>query len=384
MNNKASLLALIITFMVASWICVCFRLVTRLFIIRSPGWDDLFVGLYLVTTTFFSISASIAPDWGLGRHLLSLKFSEFTNFLHTFYFMNAAYHTSAAFIKLALLLQFLRVFPKESRSRKACIALIVLVTGWGLAYGFISWFPCFPVADYWNNPLGDSCYGFGSGMVNDNTFVATFVSHAATNTLIDLLILALPIPLLFKQEITSRIRWGLSGLLTMGAVVTTFSIWRLATLVQHKAGMYPAQDPTWYAPISIALSALEIDLASICASIPVFWPVIEAQFGKIFITREIEITTEERWQITSSDESETELTGSRRNRRITIGSEGEINGLEKVHSGPGGRDGYYDEFLMGQIDPLRLQRKGSASHAEATIQAQASEKQEKRGGWWRL
>jgi len=35
---------------VLSWICILLRLYTRYFISRAPGWDDLFIGLYLVRT----------------------------------------------------------------------------------------------------------------------------------------------------------------------------------------------------------------------------------------------------------------------------------------------------------------------------------------------
>ena len=33
---------------VLSWIFVCLRLYVRMFVVRLPGWDDVFVSLYLV------------------------------------------------------------------------------------------------------------------------------------------------------------------------------------------------------------------------------------------------------------------------------------------------------------------------------------------------
>ncbi len=71
--------------------------------------------------------------------------------------------------------------------------------------------------------------------------------------------------------------------------VNFLSIWRLVTIVEHRAATFPDIDPTWYAPISLVLAALEINVASVCASVPVFWPMLEKHFGKIFITHE------ERW-----------------------------------------------------------------------------------------
>jgi hypothetical protein len=77
-------------------------------------------------------------------------------------------------------------------------------------------------------------------------------------------------------------------MLTPGRVVI-MSVWRLLTIVQHGAALHPYPDFTWWAPSSIILSCLEIDLAIICASVPIFWPVIQKSFTAIFVSFEVEI-----------------------------------------------------------------------------------------------
>ena len=47
-NDPACLIGFTVAFLSVSWIFVCIRLWVRLRILRNPGWDDLFVGLYLV------------------------------------------------------------------------------------------------------------------------------------------------------------------------------------------------------------------------------------------------------------------------------------------------------------------------------------------------
>lgn len=49
-KSKKSILILL-QFQMVSWICVCLRLYVRFRIVRAPGWDDLCVGLYLVSGT---------------------------------------------------------------------------------------------------------------------------------------------------------------------------------------------------------------------------------------------------------------------------------------------------------------------------------------------
>lgn len=78
--------------------------------------------------------------------------------------------------------------------------------------------------------------------------------------------------------------------------VNACSVLRLITLVETKAGTYPTLDPSWYGCTPIVLSALEVHLATICASLPVFWPMIKDVISvcSITVTREIEITRETR------------------------------------------------------------------------------------------
>ena len=42
------------------------------------------------------------------------------------------------------------------------------------------------------------------------------------------------------------------------------------------------------------LSALEVDLAVICASIPVFWPVLKTAGWEVFITKEVHVESQSR------------------------------------------------------------------------------------------
>ena len=73
------------------------------------------------------------------------------------------------------------------------------------------------------------------------------------------------------------------------------SIWRLQSIVETRAATFPTFDPTWYGTTPIVLSCMEVDLAAVCASLPVFWPVIQKSIGSVIIvTHEVKITREQR------------------------------------------------------------------------------------------
>lgn len=59
--------------------------------------------------------------------------------------------------------------------------------------------------------------------------------------------------------------------------------------------MFPTFDPSWYGCGAIVLAALEVSLATVCASLPVFWPVMKFNWGTIFVTYEVSVTREENY-----------------------------------------------------------------------------------------
>lgn len=65
-------------------------------------------------------------------------------------------------------------------------------------------------------------------------------------------------------------------------------------MVNNRAATFPTLDPSWYGSVPAVLSVLEVNLATICASLPVFWPVIKENLGRILVTREVDVTRETR------------------------------------------------------------------------------------------
>ncbi len=51
-------------------------------------------------------------------------------------------------------------------------------------------------------------------------------------------------------------------------------------------------DPTWDNATTAGLACLEADLATVCAALPVFWPVLTTTWGRIFVTTEVSVTRE--------------------------------------------------------------------------------------------
>ncbi|KAK9775531.1 hypothetical protein AB5N19_08694 [Seiridium cardinale] len=352
-NKSSTIIPSIIVFLVVTWICVIFRIYTRFRILYSPGWDDLFVVLTLLSGTGGSICICFATQHGFGQHFILLNSDQWETYLKLFYVANATYSMSTALVKLALLFQYLRIY-RENPLRIFCIIVAIFTALWGIAYTFMALFPCFPPRGYWTLEATATCYGYGAATAD--SFYATYASASAINMVLDVVILAIPIPLYFRKGTTSRTKMGLLGLLFMGGLVNFLSIWRVATIVDHRAATSPTFDPTWYGPISILLATLEVDVSTICASVPVFWPVLTSKMDKILVTQEIKIerahrfsTIDDEYEMQRGTGGEGPLFGA--HSRGT--SESSLHRAESKGVQTTTKDAHYkDRYIMAQVDPL--------------------------------
>lgn len=86
---------------------------------------------------------------------------------------------------------------------------------WAFAYTFLAVFPCFPIKAYWDWSVPNAtCYGYGVKSMHPS--VEVFVSHSASNVLLDICIIVVPVPLLLRKAMTNREKWSVFGLATMG------------------------------------------------------------------------------------------------------------------------------------------------------------------------
>ena len=68
------------------------------------------------------------------------------------------------------------------------------------------------------------------------------------------------------------------------------SILRLWTAVKHRANLAESLDFTWWYPLTLIISSIEVDFAIMCASMPIFWPFLASSWNEIFVTREVLVT----------------------------------------------------------------------------------------------
>lgn len=86
---------------------------------------------------------------------------------------------------------------------------------------------------------------------------------------------------------------------------------RFILIVHTRATTSPTFDPSWYGASTCILSILEVDLATVVASLPVFWPHLRRNIDKILITREVEVKVTHEPRAFTQIEEETGQDGKR-------------------------------------------------------------------------
>jgi hypothetical protein len=130
---------------------------------------------------------------------------------------NVAYCFSTTFIKLAILLQYVRLFKDQNQSaKKMTYGLLGIVGIWGLVFALLALFSCRPIAKNWDFALPGKCVAWGSK--DPDVMFTSWAFHMSSNMFLDILILLLPVPFFRQLSKNGKTKLGLIALFCMGAV----------------------------------------------------------------------------------------------------------------------------------------------------------------------
>lgn len=324
LNQRAPLLGFTITFMICSWICSIFRLYVRLLVQRAPGWDDFFIVATILSTTIGSIALCMMTDLGAGKPAQDLAFEELGNVLKAVYIGTSTYSLSSTFIKVALLLQYLRVFTTQLRIRVLCKLILVLSVLSGVTFAVCGWFSCYPIAAFWDKTIKNPhCWGFASRDRRD--FMIINITQVVTSATLDLMVFLIPAWLYFQPGTVRAARLSMCCLFVLGLCANLCSILRAVYIIKRTAVEEGGFDPSWDNPTVMGLASFEVHLATICAALPIFWPVLKETWNRIFVTFEVSVTQEYR-EFPSRDATGVELQSASSERNLALDSTHEPEG----------------------------------------------------------
>ncbi|KAF2117349.1 hypothetical protein BDV96DRAFT_644773 [Lophiotrema nucula] len=206
-----------------------------------------------------------------GRHLIALQLenpSKITTFLKLTKVIEFLYLLSTTFPKLAILALYKRIFPSRPyQIATYTVAALVLLTCVGGVLTSLT--ICRPFAYHWNKTIS-------GGHCGDST--AEYQYIGIPNIVTDLLILALPMPGIYKLHTDMPIKFGLFLTFLAGSIGLVVAIVRT---VQWFTTDWTT-DPTFHI---IEATVAEPGIYFIAACMPSLRPLKRAMFGDKSMTR---------------------------------------------------------------------------------------------------
>lgn len=119
------------------------------------------------------------------------------------------YIPALAITKLSIVLLYARIFP-GAQFRICLYGTGVIISFWLIACQFAAIFECTPIQYFWarNGPIAGHCLNVR----------ASYFAQAAPNIITDIILMALPLPQLWKLNLPRKSRVGLCGIFLLGCL----------------------------------------------------------------------------------------------------------------------------------------------------------------------
>ncbi|KAF2024273.1 hypothetical protein EK21DRAFT_104796 [Setomelanomma holmii] len=179
----------------------------------------------------------VAAKLGFGRDMWGItphNITESLKWLYVAYFM---YMLAEGLVQLSILAFYLRIMV-EPRLRLVVWIFIGLVTGFCIANVFSMVFQCTPVHFFWDGWKGEM-----QGYCGVDVRLFGFV-RGALEIFLDLAILSMPLPMLYKLNMSHKKKLQIMSMFCVGFVITVVSCLRIWSFVQFAQTQNPTYDNT--------------------------------------------------------------------------------------------------------------------------------------------
>lgn len=106
-------------------------------------------------------------------------------------------------VKSSILCLYIRLFRIKASFRKTCYVFLVFVVAWGISIVLVTIFQCSPVRAAWDKRIDDAhCFNLRAFLIGNNV----------PNILADICIILLPMPLIWKLELSWPRRVGICAI----------------------------------------------------------------------------------------------------------------------------------------------------------------------------
>ncbi|KAI1118685.1 hypothetical protein F5Y14DRAFT_399397 [Nemania sp. NC0429] len=248
---------------------------------RTTSGNTLLAADYLIVFALclfipYCVVLGIATDSGLGKHV---RFVTNPRLLQI-YFISAEvlYSVVIVNIKWSILAFYRHIFPLKL-FRWVLLGLASFMGAWMFTAVFTLIFQCVPIEYNWDRTI------HGGHCIDVSKFLLV---TSILNVLTDVSILVLPLPLVWKLNVTHRQRGALLALFALGGGACVVG----ATRAGWIGKLNTTVDPTWDNVTAVYLSTIEILAGFLVASIPSCPVLARRVMGKIKASKRTDFSSE--------------------------------------------------------------------------------------------
>ncbi|KAL1954331.1 hypothetical protein VTO42DRAFT_1405 [Malbranchea cinnamomea] len=199
-----------IAFIIFIFIVICLRMYVRSVLIKAVGLDDITMVIGTILTFALSVASMIAAHYGVGKHVDDIPQENMVPMQQAVYSTRVIYVVGLMFIKVSLLLFYLRL-DQRKYMKWTVYSLLFFVLGLSIPSAFILAFSCTPPSKFWDFT------GEAPGKCMDAKHQQAFYdANGILNIVTDVLIYITPIPMIWKVQITKRKKGALFGIFGLG------------------------------------------------------------------------------------------------------------------------------------------------------------------------
>ncbi|KAI0867199.1 hypothetical protein GGS24DRAFT_411578 [Hypoxylon argillaceum] len=165
------------------------------------------------------------------------------------------------FTKSSILFLYRRILRGNTLSYVTS-GLLIAVWSWGIAFFFASLFTCYPINQNWL-----SLHGSPEHNAHCYNYIPMYYATAISNVILDVLILLVPIPIVWRLHMPTKRKIGVIGIFLLGGLVVGIGAARVYFFFRTGIGI-KEYDVTYNQAAVQYWSFLESSIAVVCACLP--------------------------------------------------------------------------------------------------------------------
>ncbi|KAF6240495.1 hypothetical protein HO173_001163 [Letharia columbiana] len=243
---------------IVSSLFVAIRVWTRAFVSSSIGWDDYTA---LVTWLFciaYSVLIGLGTNYGFGWHTADIRPDRYVVYNEWIFISSIVYLITLLGYKFSILLLYLRIFGVDKNFRYSTWVVMFFVFGYLFSNTLTQVFGCTPIDKNWKPKTPGHCI-----LMTKADF-----AYGSMNLISDLFIFVLPLPMVWRLQLSWKGKLGVTLILMGGAIAFVVALVRYSLLLHR----FYVTDITWYDGKNLLWMVLEVNTGLVCSCTPALRP----------------------------------------------------------------------------------------------------------------